>query len=337
MEKIRKSLVRLSAYVLFSIVLVAVAGVIYQTVGTVADQRAFSPPGRLVDVGEGRLHINCSGEGSPTVVLDAGGAGSSLTWYLVQSDLAHRTHVCSFDRMGFGWSESFSRPHTTSEYVALQDTLLQNAGVDGPYLLVGHSLGGLNAQLFASQHPEKVAGMVLVDSAHEDLFELLPEFEGVDRPFLRAMRIASRLGVVRLVLNLGFLDPLPQSADLPQELRAMSRAELSRPKHWDSTYNMNTLLAESAAQVRTASPLPEMPMIVIAHGTGDMFAGLDPRAAERAEYIWRELQSDLAQRVPGGRLVVAESSGHMIPLEQPDRVIEAVHQVLDYLHQSNQP
>ena len=150
----------------------ALVGAIYQIIATQINEKKYPPPGRLVDVGGYRLHIHClereSEKGGPTVVMDAGIGECSLGWSLVQPEIAKFAHVCTYDRAGLGWSDSAPTARTSQQIVSDLHALLGNAGIEPPYVMVGHSFGGLNLRLYASRFPEEVAGMVLVDSAHED-------------------------------------------------------------------------------------------------------------------------------------------------------------------------
>lgn len=143
-------------------------GALYQLISEARDKSKLPPPGKLVDVGGHRLHINSIGEGSPVVVMDAGGASSSLSWSLVQPEIAKFTRVCTFDRAGRGWSDPGPKPQSSQQIVEQLDTLLSNEKIEGPYIMVGQSFGGQNVRLYASEYPDKVAGLVLVDSAHEE-------------------------------------------------------------------------------------------------------------------------------------------------------------------------
>jgi len=124
------------------VLLLISAGVIYQAVASARDLRRYPPPGRLIDVGGHRLHINCTGDGTPTVVLDAGVCDCSLNWCLFQSEVDKFTRVCSYDRAGIGWSDAGPLPRTSMRIVRELHTLPENAGIPGPYVLVGHSFGG---------------------------------------------------------------------------------------------------------------------------------------------------------------------------------------------------
>ena len=149
------------------LVILGLVGASYEVIAAAGDARRYPAPGQLVDVGGYRLHIQCVGAGSPTVVLDAGLSGSSLDWSLVQSELGSTTRVCAYDRAGMGWSDTGPQPRTPRQIADELHTLLTNAGIAEPYVLVGHSLAGKNVRLFTIMHPDQVAGMVLIDARSE--------------------------------------------------------------------------------------------------------------------------------------------------------------------------
>lgn len=130
-------------------------GVVYQLVGMARDRANYQPPGKLIDVGGHQLHLYCTGEGSPTIILDAMGTGWSIYWTKVQPELAKVTRVCSYDRAGFGWSDFGPLPRTGERMADELHQLLTRGGIPGPYILVGHSLGGFIARLFRQAHPER--------------------------------------------------------------------------------------------------------------------------------------------------------------------------------------
>jgi pimeloyl-ACP methyl ester carboxylesterase len=132
------------------------------------------PPGTMVDVGGFRMHLVCEGEGGPAVIFDSGHADVWLTWFKVQPGLAKVTRVCTYDRAGIGYSDPGPRPRSRRRMVEELRTLLARASIAPPYVLVGHSFGGLNVRLYAALHPREVAGLVLVDSAHEDHWRYAP-------------------------------------------------------------------------------------------------------------------------------------------------------------------
>jgi pimeloyl-ACP methyl ester carboxylesterase len=180
------------------------AGLIYQALGAYSDARRFPAPGRLFDVGACRLHINEQGSGSPAVVLESGIAASSLSWALVQPAVAEFARVCSYDRAGLSWSDRCKTPRTLHKIILELESLLSQAGVSGPYVLVGHSFGGIVIRAFAHLHPDQIAGLIFVDPVPVEYWANCRADD------LRRLRIAARLsrrgallarlGVVRAAL-----------------------------------------------------------------------------------------------------------------------------------------
>src|SRR5580704_6584041 len=148
------------------VTLLVVSDLIFQAIGSSRDAQRFPPPGELVNAGGHRLHIYCMGEGTPAVVMDSGFPASSLSWTFVQPAVARFTHTCSYDRAGLGWSDAGPMPRSSRQIVEELRALLLNAGVEGPFVLVGHSFGTFTVRLFASTYPGDVVGLVLVDPIH---------------------------------------------------------------------------------------------------------------------------------------------------------------------------
>ena len=152
------TVIRWAGTVLAGLAALAGAGALYQAICARRDRSRYPLPGKLVDVGGHRLHILSTGEGSPTVVMDSGLNGSSLDWSSTQPDVARFTRVCTFARVGHGWSDPGPKPRSSQRIVDELDTLLVNAGIEGPFVMVGQSFGGMNVRLYATRHPEKVVG-----------------------------------------------------------------------------------------------------------------------------------------------------------------------------------
>src|SRR5215212_3200602 len=177
-----------------ALLVLAVAGAIYQAIATALAERAYPPPGEMVDVGGYSLHVYCVGQGSPTVVLDAGLGEFSAQWVRVQREVSDTTRVCAYDRAGMGWSEMGPDPRDAKQITSELHTLLSKAGIEGPYVLVGHSFGGMYMQTYANRYPEEVAGVALVDSSTDpDQFSHQPEAQDISEPQEQRSAVGSQL------------------------------------------------------------------------------------------------------------------------------------------------
>lgn len=292
----------------------ALVGVIYQVNATRLNQQKYSPPGRLVDVGGYRLHIYCSGpegaSGGPTVVMDAGIGECSLGWGLVQPEIARFARVCTYDRAGLGWSDSATTPRTSQQIVSDLHALLTNAEIKPPYVLVGHSFGGLNARLYTSQFPEEVTGMVLVDSAHED-YPFRPPL------LIRVGLLTAPLGIPRLFAQ----DVISENpifaggSKYPSSYMAIATST----KYLNTVRREWSAADESWSQARSSKPsLGDRPLVVLfAKFNHPIFA------------VLKKLQMELAQRSTEGKLTFVENSGHHIQYDRPEVVVDAVREVVE--------
>jgi hypothetical protein len=167
---LRRWLTRI-VFVLLGLPIVLVfLGASYQVVASGIERLRYPPPGQLVEVGGYKLHLYCLGEGAPTVILESANQGTVSNWVWVQTELAKTTRVCAYDRSGLGWSDLSPEPQDTRQNAQALHTLLDNAGESAPYVLVGHSLGGLYTRMFAEMYPAEVAGMVFIEGTHPDAF-----------------------------------------------------------------------------------------------------------------------------------------------------------------------
>jgi pimeloyl-ACP methyl ester carboxylesterase len=278
----------------------AVAGATFQWLATRRDLARQGPPGRLVDVGGHRLHIWCSGSGSPTVILENGLAGSTAGWGFVQPEVARFTRVCAYDRAGLGYSDPGPSPRTAGRIADELARLLDRAGIDGPVVLAGASIGGLYVRVFTSEHPERVAGLVLVDSSHERQEMEVPALA-------RFVPLLAPLGVFRL-LGVSFAHD-PESLAPP--VRAQARATRFRASGYVAAASEITHVRRSAAEAEASRRRLPVPVVVVTAGRG-------------TDAVWRELQRDLVGLSERGCLVIAEESGHVVTADQPQVVVEAV-------------
>ncbi len=313
-----------------------VTGAALQRIAAQRDTGRYPAPGRLVDTGGRRLHLLGMGEDrpGPAVILCAGLSGSSLEWEAVQRGIADYAPVYAYDRAGVGWSDPGDPYRRTGlhEIGALR-SVLRRAGVEPPYVLVGHSIGGLHARLYASCYPREVAGMVLVDSLHERLFDSLPDVvwqrEQTRRRALKLMPLLARFGVVRGLIR---LDAIPSLGglfgSLPLATTPASRALYSSVTQWQAIVQQLDNLEITLRQTgRHADVRADLPLAVLQHGRRDAFAGWDSVTAAEIERVWHELQAEVAARSARAEHVVVPESGHFIHLEQPAVVIDAVRRV----------
>lgn len=288
------------------LIFIAGMGVAYQAINQRHDGEMYPPPGQLVDIGGYRLHLYCTGQGSPTVVLEFGLDGSYLDWYRVQPEVSKFTRVCSYDRAGYGWSDVSPRPRLANILSEELHQLLVNAGEKPPFILVAHSFGCFNALMFARRFPSEVTGVVLVDGTHPD--ETIP-FSLREKLWLRMMQFTMPFGLPRW---------RGWCASGPAEILPMKRAIGCRAQVYASHYALWAAFPKSAQEVRELESLGDLPLTVISR---------DPNRAtdlSAREQHWSMLQQKLAELSTQSSHVVARGSGHSIPTQRPDVIIDAI-------------
>lgn len=294
--------------------------------------RQYPAPGRSVDVGGHKMHINCSGQGSPTVILEAGTGLYSLDWTLVQPEVARFTRVCSYDRAGYGWSEASPRPRTADSQVEELHRLLINAGINGPYVLVGHSLGGMLVRMYAHNYPDDVSGMVLVDSFHEERPIRNPELLKLNQDQ------AGQFRLLGLMSSTGLMALMPQSIPnpgYPKTEYAQYQAMTATTGYFETFVAEILTLEESSAMVRALQidSLGNLPLIVLSPGIGETVASFSDKENQELRQEMQAQQLRLAALSTQSKQMIAEHSGHFIQIDQPELVTEAVQEIVDTIRQ----
>ena len=287
------------------LIVAALSGATYQWLATRKELAATPPPGRLVDIGGYRLHLWCTGDGAPAVILDTGLGGSSADWGFVQPEVARFTRVCSYDRAGMGYSDPGPSPRTARRIASELAELLVRSGIAGPVVLVGASIAGFDVRVFASDHPERAAGLVLVDASHEDDAHEVPRMA-------RFVPLLSTIGVLRL-FGVSFGQRIES---LAPSVRQFARATSFRAAGYQAAADEIIHIRESAAEVRSSRRKLTIPVLVITGGRG-------------ADENWRQLQQDQASLSERGCLIVAQQSGHVVSIDQPEVVVDAIRTVVE--------
>lgn len=275
-----------------------------QTTATVAPmaQAPLAPIGESIDVGGRTLFLSCIGEQAPTVLLEAGLGADHTSWDKVQATVAGFARVCSYDRAGLGYSAATTTPRTSADIVADLHQLLQKAGEDGPYILVGHSFGGLHVRLFAHDYPDEVLGVVLVDAVHEEWWEraatLLPPATTEDSPALQSFR---------QFVTTNYADPTQttEGIDIPATVKQLQAA---------GTLGAKPLLVLVAGR----------PMLDTTTLSADLTSQLN-------QLLQETLPAELTALSTQSLRITVDESGHNIPQEQPNVIVAAIRTLIDVL------
>jgi len=315
-------------------------GMTYQKVGERRGAKLHPPPGKLVNLGTHRLHLLEEGQGSPTVILEAGLMSTNLSWTDIRRKLAESYRVVTYDRAGLGWSDIGPMPRTAERIVDELHSLLELAAIPGPYILVGHSFGGLTMPLFAARYPKKIAGMVLVDPVVPAEWNPPSEHDlkrsSIGATVCRRAALLSRAGVIRFVAFL--LNSRAKKAashmvrlisrgtpadsgsvsspwfwNLPPIERQMASVFWVQEKFCNTIASQLESLPESARRIAELDNLCDKPVVLL--------------SAKSTPPNRREQHMLITQRLPQGRHIFADKSTHWIMQDQPELVLDAIHAV----------
>ncbi len=303
-------------YAIGVILLLAAIGATYEAIESSQEERK-PPAGRLVDVGGHKMQLDCEGQGTPTVILESGLWDDSIVWHNLQREIAKLTRVCSYDRAGLGYSDPRPDQVPDSRNLARNlHTLLAKAGVNPPYILVGHALGGIHIRVYGNLYPSDVVGMVLVDSEHPDQENRLPPEMNKIQSHLylksKLWGLAGPLGIPRLLGLCGV------TVECHWQIVKAREAEVQA-------------IGASLDEARHAGSFDSMPLVVVSRDPekGAAPGSIPPEVSQRFEQQWAQMQEELANLSTNGSRVVAIGSTHYVQIDRGDVVIAAVQKVLD--------
>ncbi len=297
----------------------------------------FRNPGYFVKVNKRKLHFVRKGEGESAIILISGIGGTSLEWNEVQNKLSKISDVISFDRPGYGWSESTYKNRSIENLSQELRELIVKLKIFPPYILIGHSLGGLIARYYTNNFSSEVGGLILLDPMHED--ELTDRFPKENK-FLWNKSLNSNR-IISLLSFFGIPGFLNKSKFLPVEFRkSLTKLPDKIRKNITAFYlnsiSMKTLVREMKAmkksydQIRNTGSLGKIPLVVIKHGINDSrFNNLTKEKKERIESLFNEVQLETSKLSDNGKLITADKSGHYIHIDQPDLVVETAKNIIE--------
>jgi len=332
----------------------AAVGAIYQAIATARDAQTYKPLDQMVDVNGIQMRLDCSGTGSPTVVLEAGGESSAIVWARVQGDVAQFTRVCSYDRAGYGWSDPVREELVPQRVAEMLHDLLAQAGEKPPYLMVAHSMGGVYVRTFTAVYPADVVGMVLVDTSHENQTQLAKQLtpaeirespESIEaakaqRTILKLLPIAEPLGLLRAFK---IMDAGAASLQLPEEKKAAFLAESYRTGYMAAYLREVNMMEAYFEQGGKPNSLGDIPLIVLSAelNTQKMSEQYAPsvRSKLTTDILQQQvdalngLHAELAGLSTRGKWIIVPGTGHFIQLDAPQVVTDAIREVFGQVRQ----
>jgi pimeloyl-ACP methyl ester carboxylesterase len=301
------------------VIMLLAAGFVYENISEARDRRFNPMAGKFVDVSGRKMHIDCIGGGSPTVILDSGLGDTYISWQKVQPQIATFARVCSYDRAGLGYSDSSSGPRTSAVIASELHELLQAAGIPPPYVLVGHSMGGFDVRLYAGHYRNEVAGVVLVDASHPDQENRFPrELRSMEGSWMREAEFLEFTMPIGLPRVMGLCDeqPVQRAAECNWHSAREGVAELKA-------------FPVSASQTAATGSLGDLPLAVLSHDPDKPSSELPPDLARPVNEEWEKMQEDLAHLSTRGSQTIARNSAHYIQIDRPDVVVDAVRSIVD--------
>jgi len=314
--------------ILFVLIIIAsILGYIYQHNADISDNEKYPARGKLVKTSLGETHINTQGTGDLTVVFESGQGDCSLEWFKIQPEIAKFARVCSYDRPGLGWSSPSTKIINSQEIAENLFQTLKAANTTGPYILAGHSVGGIYIRKFVQLYPNEVAGLLFIDSSHENQKYRLPEKMSEENESMKSFASFFKLLVPFGIPRVLDLADKMQGDYFDEEIRPAAMSRLYQTHFFDALYNEIESTELSISQVAPPDSLGDLPLIVLSQGGNN--PGLPQEEFEQLKNIWNELQLDLLSLSSNNRHIIAENSGHYIQNDQPEIIIDAISQLIE--------
>lgn len=310
------------------IVILVTSGFIYEWVAARNAENSYMMPGKLVDVGGFSLHINKMGHGSTTIIFESGSGETNLEWGDIPKQLSQYATVVTYDRAGYGWSEAAKQERSGKNIVQELHTALQKEGLHGPYILVGHSLGGMYARLFTEEYRDQVVGLVLVDARPENderqTASIYKRENIKGQPSSEWIMFLKHSGVLRLFKNV-LLEGLIEPDKRDEFINVTAKASFFKAKEEEGTlaYLTEDLIAEQS--------LGELPVKIIARGIAPNYAslGISEEAGKQLEQIWMEGQQQMLAISSNTEMTIAQASGHYVMRDQPELLIDTILSLIE--------
>lgn len=312
--------------------IIVVIGAVYEALGRRSAEANYPPRGQMVDVGGRRMHIDCRGTGSPTVIFESGlGTGGTIDWTLVHDKIAGFTRACAYDRAGIMWSDPKDTPQRASAVADDLHALLKGAGISGPLVLVGHSIGGPYIRTYTGKYGDQVAGLVMVDASHPDQVARLSKATGIDTHpgqagwIMHTISALSWTGAVRFVMSRA------DAGKLPKDAAARMAAYVSKSvKGATSELDGFDQTMDDARAVRSFGNRPLIALTAMAPFKPAELETLKMKAADGARFKqeWKTLHAEQTALSTRGRQRIVPDAGHYIQIDRPDIVVAAVRDVV---------
>ncbi|QQP10492.1 alpha/beta hydrolase [Lysinibacillus agricola] len=314
--------------------LTLIAGFLYELISYKNVKNKFPPDGQMVDVGNREIHMNIQGikTNLPPVVIETGTGSWSYDWSNVQQELSKHTQVITYDRAGYGWSDPSPNGFSVDTTIEDLSKILESSKIDTPVILVGHSVGGIYSRLFADRYPEKVSGLVLVDSRNEYFSEQATEynnkfFETQDQTM---NRILSQIGIVRLIGKNMFSDSIPDYISAEKYINV----------HWDAPFFK--VLGEEIKEIKVSEKLlkdtqslGDKPLTIVTPIDVELMAvelGFSEQEASDLNKKWKDSQKRLTNLSTNSKFVLVPNSSHSVMYDQPEVIIESILETADEIN-----